>query len=343
MKRMLFMLLTVLIASSSLYAGGVQEKPVSQEPEVVTVYAYDSFVSEWGPGPVIAEGFTKATGIEVNLVAAGDSGQVLQRAILEKAAPKADVLVGVDNNLLYKALSENVFSAYGSPELGNIDGELLFDGTNHVLPFDYGFFSIIYNTEVISDPPTSLEDLTDPKYEDKLIIMDPRTSSPGLGFLLWTIAEYGDDTAAYWERLKPSLLTVTDGWDTGYGLFTSGEAPMVLSYTTSPAYHVEYEETERYQAAIFPAGHYLQIEGVSLVNGAPNEDGAKQFIDYMLSAEAQDMIPLTNWMYPTHSGITLPASYDFAPMPPSMLTLESGQITAELDSWLEDWTKLMSR
>ncbi len=342
MKRLFVILLTVLVAVTPVFAGGTLEKPVENETRTITVYAYDSFVSDWGPGPVIAQGFTAATGIELNFVSMGDSGQVLQRTILEKAAPKADVVIGIDNNLLYKALEEKVFAPYASPALKNIDESLQFDPSNHVLPFDYGFFSIIYNTEVITNPPTSLEELTDARYEDSLIIMDPRTSSPGLGFLLWTIAEYGDEALSYWDRLKSSLLTITDGWDTGYGLFTNGEAPMVLSYTTSPAYHVEYEDTNIYQAAIFDAGHYLQIEGVSLVNGAQNEEEAKIFIDYLLSSEAQNMIPLTNWMYPTHCDVELPVSYEYAPMPPPMLSLDSGFITKELDSWLDAWTKEMS-
>ncbi len=342
MKRLCVILLTVLVAATPVFAGGAQEKPVEIETRTLTVYAYDSFVSDWGPGPVVAAGFTEATGIELNLVSMGDSGQVLQRTILEKNAPKADVVIGIDNNLLYKALEEDVFAPYESPALQHIDESLQFDPSNHVLPFDYGFFSIIYNTEVITNPPTSLEELTNERFEDSLIIMDPRTSSPGLGFLLWTIAEYGDEVFTYWDRLESSLLTITDGWDTGYGLFTNGEAPMVLSYTTSPAYHVEYEDTNIYQAAIFDEGHYLQIEGVSLVRGAQNEEEAKIFIDYLLSAEAQDMIPLTNWMYPTHSDVVLPASYDYAPMAPSMLSLDSALITNELDTWLEAWTKEMS-
>jgi ABC transporter substrate-binding protein (ThiB subfamily) len=241
------------------------------------------------------------------------------------------------------ALAEEIFTPYDSPALKSIDADLIFDKTLHVLPFDYGFFSIIYDSQTISTPPTSLEDLTAPEYAKKLIIMDPRTSSPGLGFLLWTIAVYGDSYPEYWERLKPSLLTVTDGWDTGYGLFTNGEAPMVLSYTTSPAYHVEYEDTTRYLAAMFPEGHYLQIEGAGIVNGAEHADLARLFIDYLLGEDAQRVIPLTNWMYPTNSTIELPKSYEYAPRPEHMLTMSSSTITDSLDDWLKTLTNIMSR
>lgn len=348
MKRSTSLVLAVLLLSSAamLSAAGAQEtpSPEAEGPVTLVVYTYDSFISEWGPGPVIKEAFEAAhDDIILNFIAMGDSGQVLQRAILEKDRPKADVIIGIDNNLLHQSLKEEVFMPYESPALSAIDDSLLFDETLHVLPYDYGFFSIIYDTERIPTPPASLEELTDAKYEGKLIIMDPRTSSPGLGLLMWTIAQYGEDYPQYWERLKPSLLTITDGWDTGYGLFTSGEAPMVLSYTTSPAYHVEYEETTRYQAAIFEEGHYLQIEGAGIVSGAAHIEEAKLFIDFLLGQEAQSAIPLTNWMYPSDASVELPASFDYAPIPETMLNLTSSAIADEMDQWLDTWTEVMSR
>jgi thiamine transport system substrate-binding protein len=354
MKRLLSTVLAVSLMVLTLVSCERSEAPEPQaaaaapneaaaQPVEITVYAYDSFISDWGPGPVIKAGFEAAYDIQVNLVSMGDSGQVLQRAILEKDRPKADVIIGIDNNLLYQSIEEEVFQPYDSPALSGIDQSLIFDPTLHVLPFDYGFFSIIYDSEVITDPPRSLEDLTDPRFEDRLIIMDPRTSSPGLGLLLWSIARYGDDYPAFWESLKPSLLTITDGWDTGYGLFTNGEAPLVLSYTTSPAYHVEYEETDVYQAAIFEEGHYLQIEGAGIVNGTEHLEQAQLFMDYLLGPEAQSAIPLTNWMYPVAEGIELPESFAYAPLPSKMLTIDSHMITEQMDSWLDTWTSIMSR
>ena len=240
-----------------LFAGGGQE-PASDE---LVIYAYDSFVSEWGPGPVVIPAFEEKTGISVSLVSAGDAGQVLSKAILEQDDPRADIILGIDNNLLSRALEAGVLSTYRPEGIGQVPKELIFDPEYHVVPFDYGYFSIVYDSQVVSDPPASLEDLTDPRFADSLILMDPRTSSPGLGFLLWTIEVYGDDFPEYWRRLSDSILTITEGWDSGYGLFTTGEAPMVLSYSTSPAYHLEYEDTRRYRALPFEEGNYLQIEG----------------------------------------------------------------------------------
>ncbi|MGM0432537.1 MAG: thiamine ABC transporter substrate-binding protein [Spirochaetota bacterium] len=349
MKRLMLIVLAVFLALALIACQGEAEstseaQEEQEEPvESVTVYAYDSFVSEWGPGPAIVEQFTDKYGIEVDLRAVGDSGQVLQRTILEKEEPEADVVIGIDNNMLYKALDEEVFTTYKSPQLEHIDEKLHFDPSYHVIPYDYGYFSIIYDSQRITEVPKSLEDLTKSSYEDSLILMDPRTSSPGLGFLLWTIEVYGEDFPAYWERLKPSVLTVSDGWDTGYGLFTNGEAPMVLSYTTSPAYHVEYEDDTSKQVALFDNGHYLQVEGVAITEGAPNPEGAKQFVDFLLAREGQEIIPLTNWMYPVRDDVELPDSFDYAPKPEDTLSLPTDEIDSNLDNWIDQWVEVMSR
>ena len=303
----------------------------------LTIYAYDSFVSEWGPGPKIFPVFEKKYGIKLSVISAGDAGQVLQRAIIEKDNVKADLLIGIDNNLLARAIAENILSPYKSKNLDKIPEELVFDKTNRVTPFDYGYFSIIYDSEKILNPPASLDDLLKPEYADSLILMDPRTSSPGLGFMLWTKVAFGNNFGEYWKNLMPSVLTITDGWDSGYGLFTEGEAPMVLSYTTSPAYHAEYENTERYRAAIFPAGHYMQIEGMGIVKGAKNRKVAEEFIDFILENEFQNEIPLTNWMYPVRTDLTLPDSFNMAPKPEISLMISPEEIDIHLSEWIEEW------
>ncbi len=335
----LSMVLFVIVVSDGL-ALGTKEK-VSESD--LTIYAYDSFVSEWGPGPKVIPVFEKKYGIKVTIQSAGDAGQVLQRAIMEKDKPAADILIGIDNNLLSKALEQDIFTAYKPGNIKTVPKELVFDPMYRVIPFDYGFFSIIYDSEKISDPPESLEDLLDKKYSKSLILMDPRTSSPGLGFLLWTIAVYGDESKTFWERLKPSILTITDGWDSGYGLFTSGEAPMVLSYTTSPAYHVEYENTKRYRAAVFTDGHYMQIEGMGIVKNAPHRKAAEKFIEFALSEEFQAAIPLTNWMYPVSEAVKLPESFDYAPIPNKKLLLPADEVAAKMDSWLTEWTDAVTK
>ncbi len=326
----------ILVAAVSIFTF-ISKKEKTPETSDLTIYTYDSFVSEWGPGPVVFPAFEEEYGIKVTVISAGDAGQMVQKAILEKDNPKGDILLGIDNNLLFKALSEDLLIPYKSSGLGRIPEDLLFDKTNHVTPFDYGYFSIIYDSEKVSAYPKSLEDLLKPEYSKSIILMDPRTSSPGLGFMLWTKSVMGDGFEEYWKNLMPSVLTITDGWDSGYGLFTEGEAPMVLSYTTSPAYHKEYEDSERYRAAVFPEGHYMQIEGAGIVKGTKHLNEARKFIDFILEDKFQETIPLTNWMYPVRTDLPLPESFDSAPKPPKSLLIEPQELDSSLDSWIEEW------
>ena len=337
MKKISVFVVLLLAVSLSLSAGGAQE-----DEDTLVIYAYDSFVSEWGPAGLIIPAFEEETGITVDIQSAGDAGQVLSRAILEAKSPRADIVLGIDNNLLDRALNADILQPYKPKNLGRIPEELRFDPTYHVIPFDYGFFSIVYDSERITSPPESLEDLTRPEYREKLILMDPRTSSPGLGFLLWTIEVYGEGWTDYWKRLIPSILTVTDGWDAGYGLFTAGEAPMVLSYTTSPAYHVEFEDTDRYKAALFDGGNYMQIEGMGIVKGAPHRKEAERFIEFMLTDSFQKVIPLTNFMFPVVPETRLPESFDAALKPETILLMDAEQITLDLESRLEEWVRILS-
>ncbi len=173
--------------------------------------------------------------------------------------------------------------------------------------------------------------------------MDPRTSTPGLGLLLWSAELYDDGLSDFWRALAPNLLTVSSGWDSGYGLFTSGEAPLVLSYTTSPAYHLEYEETERYRALLFPEGHYLQVEGAGIVEGTKNRKEAELFIDFLLSIDVQELIPLTNWMYPVRSDARLPESFRLAPEPDTRLNMQPAPDKETLDSLIGVWSEALTR
>jgi len=358
MKRILISAAVVLIAAVAaivLFTPGNSEPAPAQaesqdtaeeqtvQSEELVIYAYDSFTSEWGPGPEISARFEAEYGIPVEMRSIGDAGQVLQKAVLEKDDPQADILIGIDNNMITRAKSEQVLQPYTSPNLEKVPQDLIFDSEHHVTPYDYGYFSIIYDSQKIDNPPESLDDLTAARFEDKLILMDPRTSSPGLGFLMWTIYEYGDQFVEYWEELQASTLTITEGWDSGYGLFTSGEAPLVLSYTSSPAYHVEYEDSRRYRAAIFEEGHYMQIEGVGIVKDAPHPDAAEKFIDFVLTKEFQEVIPLTNWMYPVLPEVELPASYQFAPQPDNRFYFDANEIDANREDWIDTWAKAVTR
>ena len=265
----------------------------------------------------------------------------MSRAILEKDKPQADVLLGADNNLLRKVKEADILQAY-KPALSKdipADLENTLGGDWTLTPYDYSHFAIIYDSESNVSAPESLEDLTKSEYEKKLILMDPRTSTPGLGFIAWTAALFGENVVEYWKALKPNILTMAPGWSAGYGLFTSGEAPLVISYTTSPAYHYAEDKSTRFKTLIFDEGHPMQVEGAGLIKGAENEAGGKMFIDFLISEEAQNVLPLTQWMYPANKNVALPECYEIA-APKPQKTLSASQ--EEIDKATELVVTLLS-
>jgi thiamine transport system substrate-binding protein len=326
----------LVLTPPPLFARGGREAAGSgAKNRELIVWTYDSFNSEWGPGPEVKKRFEVETGITLTWVNHGDAGAVLSRLLLEGEDAGADVILGLDQNLAPRALDSGLLEAYKPAGSEALFPELIIDESFRLIPMDYSYFAIVYDSERIPNPPKSLEDLTRPEYAGQLILMDPRTSSPGLGFFTWVRAVYGDGWADYWRRLAPSILTVAEGWDTGYGLFTAGEAPLVLSYTTSPGYHLEYEGTERYRAAIFTEGHPIQIEVAGLLRAGKNRENAKRFLDFMLSPSFQDLIPLTNWMYPV-TPIPLPDSFRINPKsdrPLRPVPFTEAELSAELSQW----------
>jgi len=329
MKKNLSILILTLSIFTMTFAGGSKEATVSESrAKEVVVYTYDSFIADWGPGPELKKLFEAKTGNTVTFISVGDGAQILSKAVLEKKAPQADVLLGIDNNQIELAKKSDVMVNFKPINSDVIDSAIALDKDWLMTPYDWSYFALIYDTQSTVPAPTSLQDLTNSEYEKKLVLMDPRTSTPGLGFAAWTVAVFGDSYLGYWKSLQKNILTMAPNWDTGYGLFTSGEAPLVISYTTSPAYHVEYDNTNRYKALIFPEGHIMQVEGAGLVKNAPNAEGGKAFIEFLISLEAQNVLPLTQWMYPVNKNVKLPSCYDAAPMASKTLSVDNATLNA---------------
>jgi len=212
------------------------------------------------------------------------------------------------------------------------------------LPYDFGYFAFVYNREKLTSPPASLRQLVDDANGASILIQDPRTSTPGLGLLLWMKAVFGDEADQAWARLSPRVVTVSKGWSEAYGLFLKGEADMVLSYTTSPAYHIIAEQDSRYAAAPFSEGHYQQIEVAGMLRSSRQKQLAGEFLEFMLSEDFQKIIPTTNWMYPAVAGDTLlPAEFAELIDPSPALLLEETQVARERKAWVDEWLEVMSQ
>ena len=310
--------------------------------ETLTVYTYESFTADWGPGPQVEKAFEAACGCDVTFVAVADGVALLNRLRLEGERTEADIVLGLDTSLIADAKETGLFAPHGIDAAAVIVPGGFSDDT--FVPYDYGYFAVIYDSEAMASPPVSLKELVDGDDNDKIVIQDPRTSTPGLGLLLWMKSVYGDGAAAAWEKLSKRVLTVTPGWSEAYGLFTNGEAPMVLSYTTSPAYHMIAEDTERYKAAAFGEGHYMQVEvAAQTANGAANPL-AKQFLAFMISPAFQDVIPETNWMLPAApTSAPLPEAFGKLVEPAKSLLMTPDEVAANRGAWVAEWRAAMSR
>ncbi|MCV3238840.1 thiamine ABC transporter substrate binding subunit [Mesorhizobium sp. ZC-5] len=330
------------VISSLLGAAALVFALPATAAEKLTVYTYESFTAEWGPGPQVEKAFETECACDVEFVSVADGVALLNRVKLEGAGTKADIVLGLDTNLTAEARATGLFVPHGV-DPGNLTVPNSWTDDTF-LPFDYGYFAVIYDTEKLKTPPASLKELVEGDPEQKIVIQDPRTSTPGLGLLLWVKAVYGDKAPEAWAKLKDRILTVAPGWSESYGLFTKGEAPMVLSYTTSPAYHVIAEDTQRYQAAAFSEGHYLQVEVAGITTTGAKNPLAAKFMAFMTTPAFQDAIPETNWMFPAaKTSKPLNPAFDKLVKPAKTLAFGADEIAANRKAWVDEWLSAMSK
>ncbi|MFK7868666.1 MAG: thiamine ABC transporter substrate binding subunit [Roseobacter sp.] len=322
------------LLTATLLAAG----PALADTPVLTVYAGDYFTSEWGPGPKIEAGFEAICACDLQF----STGDLLPRLLLEGERTKADVVIGLTSDVTKRARETGLFAPHGQ---NNGALTLPIDWADDTfLPFNYGHTAFIYNAETMQAPPASFDDLRNMPDDVKLVIQDPRTSISGLALVLWVQSVYGDAAGAVWSDLSDNILTVTKDWSASYGLFTDGEADMVLSYTTSPAYHMFAEEDFTKKAAIFPEGHYFMVETVAKVAGTDQPELADAFMAYVLSADFQRMIPTANWSLPSALPKSeWPEGWSELPLPEKVLFLTEDQAADLRDDVIETWRAALSQ
>ncbi|MBA4380327.1 MAG: thiamine ABC transporter substrate-binding protein [Anaerolinea sp.] len=345
MKRLLFLTLLVVLIFAACGPSG---------PRTLTVMTHDSFaVSE----EVILT-FEQANNVKVTFLKSGDTGAALNKAILSKDAPLADIFYGVDNTFLSRALEAGIYEPYASPLLANIPAEFKLDPQNRALPVDYGDVCINYDRAYFTAHnlliPQSLEDLTKPEYKDLLVVENPATSSPGLAFLLASVAHFGPDGYLnYWKTLSDNGLVVVDGWETAYYTNFSassgrGPQPMVVSYASSPAAEVVFAETlltESPTASLLGADTcFRQIEFVGILNGSKNRALAEKFVDFMLDVKFQEDMPLQMFVYPVNKDAGLPEEFmKYAQIPEQPARLDPAEIAANREKWISAWMETVLR
>ena len=306
----------------------------------------------------IIDAFEQATGVEVEVIAGGDAGTVVNQAILAKGNPQADVLFGVDSTLLTRALDEDLFVPYEATELDQVDARFLLDDEHRVTPIDYGDVCLNYDKAWFAEHPdvpvpTALDDLVDPEYKDLLVVENPATSSPGLAFLLATVDHFGEDGwQGWWTDLKANGVEVVDGWETAYnssfsgGGTSQGTRPLVVSYASSPPVEVVFADPPITEAptGVIDASCYRQVEGAGILRGTDHEEEARQLIDLMLSAPFQTDVPLSMYVFPVRRGVELPDVFvQHAATPADPLELPPDVIAEHREAWIDEWTDLVLR
>lgn len=348
MKKTLLLVFVFVLALSACAPAATAE-PAASEPVTLTVMTHDSFaISE-----EVVAAFEAAHNAKVVFLTSGDAGSALNKAILTKEAPLADLLFGVDNTFLSRALDEGIFEAYDAPALAEIPAVFKLDAENRALPVDFGDVCINYDKAWFAEKglavPATLEDLTQPEYAGLLVVENPATSSPGLAFLMSTIAHFGEDGYLdFWASLRDNGVAVADGWETAYYTNFSassgqGAQPMVVSYGSSPAAEVIFAETALDDAPtasiLGPETCYRQVEFVGILQGTANRALAEDFVDFMLSKEFQEDLPMQMFVYPVLPSAQLPAEFvAYAQQPDQPASLDPALIAANRDAWIQAWT-----
>ena len=305
--------------------------------QVLTVYAPDYFTSEWGPGPRIEEIYEARCDCDLVF----KPGDLLPRLMLEGSRSEADVVIGLTGDLLKKARESGLFASHDI-DLSSLTLPVSWEDGIFV-PFNYSHTAFVHDT-ARSDAPASFDALLDAPEDLRIVIQDPRSSASGLALALWVHAIYGDEAETAWARLAPKIVTVTKGWSESYGLFTSGEADMVLSYTTSPAYHLIAENDATKRAAIFPEGHYFLVEAAGRLASSDQPDLAKDFLAFLLDREFQSMIGTANWSLPAAlERKDWPEGFQALDWPEHVLSYSEEEAASMRDEAIEAWRAGMMR
>ena len=323
-------------------------------PSEVVLVTHDSFAIS----DDVKRAFEEESGLTLRILKAGDAGEIVTRALLTAGNPEGDVLFGVDNNLLQRALDGDVFEAYEATGLEQVDPELLVDPEHRATPIDRGDVCLNYDKAWFAErglePPSELADLLRAEYRDLLVVENPATSTPGLAFMLATIALYGDGDRwhGFWRGLRANGVLVVDGWEDAYYARFSGSAgskgtrPIVVSYASSPPAEVIFRDPRPADAptGVVERSCFRQVELAGVLRGARNEEGARKLVDFMLSERFQADIPLQMFVFPARVGTDLPPEFEqFAVVPEDPLDLPPHEIEANRERWVDEWTDIVVR
>ena len=340
-------------SEASLEEGSATSATLATDAASVTLVAYDSFPERGTSLNEALDAFTEETGIEVELLIAGDAGTMLSKAVLTAGNPEGDVMWGIDNTFLSRAIAEDVFEPYAVDDVAIDDRFTDLVPNDEATPVDYGDvcvnFDIAWFADAGLEVPSSLDDLADPAYADLLVVENPATSSPGLAFLLATIDEYGlDGWQEYWQALTDNGVAVADGWtEAYYGQFTwagGGDRPMVVSYGSSPPAEVIFADPPRDDSptGVIESTCFRQVEFAGVLRGTPHPEAARLLVDHLVGEQFQSELALNLFVYPTNESVELPPEFvEHAVVPADPRSVEPAEIDERRETWIDEWTAIV--
>jgi thiamine transport system substrate-binding protein len=338
--------MAALLLAVGLVASGCSSDDGGDKAVTLRLFTHDSFAAS----DAVMRSFTESTGIKVKIVMSGDAGAALNQAIVNKRHPLGDVFFGVDNTFLTRALKSGLFEPYASPALADVPDAYQLDPTHAVTPIDHGEVCVNYDKAKVDPPPRTFDDLASKEHEGELVVENPATSSPGLAFLLATIAKYGDDGwQDYWRKLKANGVEVVNGWEEAYeqsfsGGSGAGDKPLVVSYATSPPAEVVFSEKPLDDAptGVMTDTCFQQIETAGVLRYGKHKAEARQLVDFLLSRRFQEDMPLQMFVSPVVRGARVPAAFTkYAATVAHPLSIPAKDIDANRERWIGEWTKIV--
>ncbi len=339
MKKIFLLLILVLILSCNKQ----NSVETSNEIQTLKIYAVDIFLNEDFYENIIPI-FTNIFKCEIKVTKFSNSLSMLDQAISEKDSTDIDLVFGIDNTLLFRALQDSLFFPYESNNLHNIDDDLIFDKEYRVNPVCYSNIAFIYNSYIITDPPSTFGEMQDGKFKDQIILLDPRTTSIGRAMLYWSVAAFGrNGYGHFWRSIKDNVFSIFDDQNDAYNAFLAGEAPMIIGMDTTPIYHIQYDNTDKYKSTIPKEGGFKFIQGVGILNSSQKKELAAKFVDFLLSLEFQEIITDEMWMKPANKKVKLPVDYEILPQITNDYTNELSirQTRWQYNEWIAKWKRIM--
>ncbi|MDP8201368.1 MAG: thiamine ABC transporter substrate-binding protein [Candidatus Tenebribacter burtonii] len=339
MKKIITFLIIILVLSCNKQ----NENEIPKKIRTLNIYAVDVFLNEDFYENIIPI-FTDIIECEIVITKFTDALSMLEKAISEKDSTDIDVLIGIDNTLLFLAEEDSLLLQYESNNLLDIHEDLIFDKKHQINPVCYSNIAFNYNSYIISDPPITFGEMQDGKFKDQIILMDPRTSSIGRAMLYWSVAAFGrNGYGHFWRSIKENVFSIFDNQNDAYNAYLAGEAPMIVGLETTPIYHIQHDNTNKYKSTIPKEGGFKFIIGVGILKSSQKEYLSKKFVDFLLSKEFQELITKEMWMKPVNRKVMLPVDYEILPQITKDFTneLSTRRTSWQYNEWITKWKRIM--